>query len=312
MPVVATVGSIITDLLVYTPRVPARGENLLAHRFQIGPGGKGANAAVACARLGALAILVGCVGDDQFGSQELAALRAEGVVVDGVSVHSQESTGVAFILVDDSGENTILVVDGANSYLSAPQVQTALAPHWSRLDAVLVDFEVPPEAVAAAVRGAAQHGIPCIVDAGPPRPFPEEIWRDATILTPNELEAAALVRHPVESETQAEAAARALLAKGPQAVVIKRGGAGALLATGREIRHLPAFPVASVDTTGAGDAFSGALAVAVAEGFDLEGAVRFANAAGGLATTRWGTMRALPWRADVEALLRGQGQDNRL
>lgn len=312
MPVVAAVGSIITDLMVYTPRVPARGENLLAHRFQIGPGGKGANAAVACARLGASVILVGCVGDDHFGRQELTALRAEGVMVDAVSVHPQASTGVAFILVDDSGENTILVVDGANSSLSALQVETALAPHWGRLDAVLVDFEVPPEAVAAAVRGAAKHGIPSIVDAGPPRPFPAEVWRDATILTPNELEAAALVGHPVESETQAEAAARALLAKGPQAVVIKRGGAGALLASEQGIRHLPAFPVAAVDTTGAGDAFTGALAVAVAEGVDLEGAVRFANAAGGLATTRWGTMRALPSRAEVEGLLRGQGRDNRL
>ncbi len=157
--------------------------------------------------------------------------------------------------------------------------------------------------IHSAGHGAAKQGVPSIVDAGPPRPFPEDVWRDATILSPNELEAAALVGHPVESEAQAEAAARALLAKGPRAVVIKRGGAGALLATETETRHLPALSVAVVDTTGAGDAFTGALAVAIAEGADLESAVRFANAAGGLATTRWGTMRALPSRSEVDSLL---------
>lgn len=303
MHAVAAVGSIMTDVAVFTPRLPQRGENILAHQLQIGPGGKGANAAAAAVRLGARAVLVGAVGDDHFGREDLAALRREGVVVDGVTIDRETSTGAAVILIDATGENTILVIIGANERLTPGMVESALAPHWATLDALLVNFEVPQEAVAAAVRGASGRGIPVLVDAGPPRTFPPEVWAAATVLSPNELEAATLTGRPMEDTAQAEAIARALLDAGPQAVVLKRGAAGALVATRDEVRHVPGFRVPVVDTTGAGDAFSAALLVAMAEGRDLMAAVRFASAAGALAVTRPGTLPAMPTRTEVEAFL---------
>lgn len=303
MPTIAVVGSIITDLAVATPRLPARGENILAHRLQIGPGGKGANAAVAAARLGAHSLLVGRIGDDYFGRQELATLRAEGVDVSAVSIDPTTQTGAAIILIDDAGENTILVVIGANDTLTPAHVEAGLAPHWDALDAILINFEVPPNAVAAAVRGAQIHGIPSVVDAGPPRAWGPEIWGDATVISPNELEAATLAGLPITNDADAEMVARLLLAAGPQAVVLKRGAAGALLVTGALTRHFPSFRVDVVDTTGAGDAFSAALTIGLAEGKSLTEAVRFANAAGALAVTRLGTLPAMPTRAETEALL---------
>ena len=303
MPTIAVVGSIITDLAVATPRLPARGENILAHRLQFGPGGKGANAAVAAARLGARALLVGRIGDDYFGRQELATLHAEGVDVSAVGIDPTTQTGAAIILIDEAGENTILVVIGANDTLTPAHVEAGLAPHWGVLDAILINFEVPPAAVAAAVRGAQIHGVPSVVDAGPPRAWGPEIWGGATVISPNELEAATLVGVPITNDADAEMAARLLLAAGPQAVVLKRGAAGALLVTGALTQHFPSFRVDVVDTTGAGDAFSAALTIGLAEGKPLAEAVRFANAAGALAVTRLGTLPAMPTRAETEALL---------
>ncbi len=224
----------------------------------------------------------------------------------------EAGTGVAFIMIDADGENTILVVNGANDRLDAETVSRALASHGATLDGILINFEIPGAAVAAGVRLGKVGGVPVIVDAGPPRPYGPEIWADCTVLTPNALETATLVGHPVQDDAAAEGAARELLAAGPQAVVLKRGARGALLLTvGREV-HVPAFPVEVVDTTGAGDAFSATLAVAIAEGLPLERAVRRANAAGALTVTRFGTMPAMPTRQEVDAFLaqrEAQGTD---
>jgi ribokinase len=300
---IAVIGSIVADLAVRTPRVPEVGENLLAESFSVGPGGKGANAAVAVARAGAEAVLVGCIGDDDFGRMELAHLRQEGVNADGVVVDPEIATGVAFIMIDAAGENTILVVNGANDRLSAEAVPRALESHRGTLDGILINFEIPEAAVAAGVRWGKDQGIPVIVDAGPPRPYGPETWADCTVLTPNALETATLVGYPIQDDATAERAARGLLAAGPRAVVLKRGAHGAtLLTVGREV-HVPAFPVKVVDTTGAGDAFSATLTVAVAEGLPFEQAVRRANAAGALTVTRFGTMPAMPTRQEVDAFL---------
>ena len=303
---IAVVGSIITDLAVLTPRVPDRGENILAHRLQIGPGGKGANAAVAVARLGAQSILLGRVGDDNFGSEELAALRAEGVNTDAVGVDSEAQTGTAVVMIDDTGENTILVIIGANDRLTPEHIEEGLAPHWEHLDAMLVNFEVPEAAVAAAVNLAHERGVPVIVDAGPPREFGADVWGNATVISPNELEAATLVGHPVKSDAEIEDAARQLLAAGPQAVVLKLGPAGAFLATESVTQHYPTFPVKVVDTCGAGDAFTAALVVAMAEGKPLHEAIRIGNAAGSLAVMRVGTLPVMPTRKEIEDFLSQQ------
>jgi ribokinase len=300
---IAVIGSLNADLSVLTPRVPTVGENFLAQGFSIGPGGKGANAAVAAARSGGETVLVGCVGDDDFGRMLLRHLREAGVGVEVVGVDPQAATAVAFIMIDAQGENTILVVNGANDRLSAKAVERALESQQGTLDGILVDFEVPEAAVAAGVRWGKAHDIPVIVDAGPPRPYVQATWQDCTILSPNELETATLVGYPIHDDATAAQAARQLLAAGPQAVVLKRGARGALLLTADQELLVPAFLVTVVDTTGAGDAFSGMLAVAVAEGLSLEESVRRASAAGALTVTRLGTMPAMPTRREVDAFL---------
>ena len=305
---IAVIGSVVIDLAVQTPRLPAVGETLLADNFKIGPGGKGANAAVAVKRAGAAAVLVGCIGDDDFGHMEMAALQKEGVNVDAVAIHPEASTGVGVAMIDANGENTILGVLGANDYLNPNDVAQALALHQDTLNAILVNFEVPEPAVAAAVQLGVNYGVPVIVDAGPARPYTPETWRNCTILTPNEQETETLVGYPVSDDTTAERAARELLGMGPSAVVLHRGAQGALLVTPDDTIHVPSFSVDVVDTTGAGDAFSGALSVAVAEGLPLVDAIRRANAAGALAVTRLGTLPVMPTRQEVEAFLERQSE----
>ncbi len=303
---IAIIGSVVIDLAVQTPRLPTVGETLLADNFKIGPGGKGANAAVAVQRAGGAAVLVGCIGDDDFGRMEMAALQEEGVDVNAVAVHPEASTGVGIAMIDANGENTILGVLGANDYLTSDDVTRALALHRNTLDGILVNFEVPEPAVAAAVQLGADYGVPVIVDAGPARPYTPETWRNCTILTPNEQETETLVGYPVSDDATAERAARELLGMGPSAVVLHRGAHGALLVTPDNTIHIPSFSVDVVDTTGAGDAFSGTLSVAVAEGLPLVDAIRRANAAGALAVTRLGTLPVMPTRQEVDAFLERQ------
>ena len=300
---IAIIGSVVIDLAVQTPRLPTVGETLLADNFKIGPGGKGANAAVAVQRAGGAAVLVGCIGDDDFGRMEMAALQEEGVDVNAVAVHPEASTGVGIAMIDANGENTILGVLGANDYLTSGDVTRALALHSNTLDGILVNFEVPEPAVAAAVQLGVDYGVPVIVDAGPARPYTPETWRNCTILTPNEQETGTLVGYPVSDDATAERAARELLRMGPNAVVLHRGAHGALLVTSDDAIHIPSFSVDVVDTTGAGDAFSGALSVAMADGLLLADAIRRANAAGALAVTRLGTLPVMPTHQEVDAFL---------
>ena len=306
---IAVIGSIVIDLAVQTPRIPAVGETLLADNFKIGPGGKGANAAVAVQRAGGEAVLLGCIGDDDFGRMEMAALRAEGVDVDAVAIHREASTGIGIAMIDADGENTILGVLGANDYLNSDDVTHALTLHQDTLDGILVNFEVPEPAVAAAVQLGGDYGLPVIVDAGPARPYESETWRGCTVLTPNEQETETLVGYPVSDDVTAERAARELLGMGPKAVVLHRGARGALLVTSDDTIHIPSFSVDVVDTTGAGDAFSGTLSVAVAEGLPLVDAIRRANAAGALAVTRLGTLPVMPTRQEVDTFLESQSEE---
>ncbi len=303
---IASIGSIVVDLAVSTPRVPLTGENFVAHSLHIGPGGKGANAAAAIAKLGAHSLLIGKVGDDDFGRLELDALKRAGVDISSVGIDASVQTSTAIILVNDQSENTILVIMGANDAVSAAFIESALRPQAATLNAIIVDFEIPESAVAAVVRFGKAHNIPVIVDAGPPRQFDPATWRDAAVLSPNEHEAAAMVGYPVDTDEAARRAARQLLDQGPKAVLLKRGAAGALLMTAEETFALPAFAVDARDTTGAGDAFTAMFTVAMIEGKPLREAMRWGSAAGALATTRVGAMPALPDRAEVEAFLAAQ------
>jgi ribokinase len=302
---IAVIGGIVVDIAVQTPRLPMLRETLLAEAYKVGPGGKAANAAVAVARSGGEAILVGCIGDDDFGRMELAFLRREGVETGHVVVHAGDCTGMGIAMIGPDGENTIVGVLGANDGLQVEDL--ARAVHRQRLDAVLVNFEAPEAVVAAAVGLGKEQGVPVVVDTGPARPYAPEGWSDCAVLAPNEQEAATLAGCPIEDDATAEQAARTLLALGPEAVALHQGRRGALLVTAHETVRVASFPVPVVDTTGAGDAFSGTLTVALAEGLTLTQALLRANAAGALAVTRLGTLPAMPTRREIDALLARAG-----
>jgi ribokinase len=303
MPRIAIVGGIVADIAVKTPRLPRLTETFLAQSFKVGPGGKGTNAAVEVARAGVEAVLIGSVGDDDFGHMVLTRLRSEGVDMSAVSVTAGMPTGMGIAMITDGGENTILGVLGANDHLSGQVVSEAISLHKDFLGAILVNFEVPEEAVAAAVETGKHFGIPVIVDSGPARSYGVHSWAKCTILTPNVQETGLLVGYDTSEDTACKKASRELLAMGPQAVVIHRGGRGALITTPESCIEIPAFSVEAIDMTGAGDAFSGTLAVAIARGVPLEQAVYRANAAGALAVTRWGTMPIMPTCQEIDTFL---------
>jgi len=294
-------GSINIDLVVRTPRLPAPGETLTGHTFFTAPGGKGANQAVACARLGVPTRMVGRVGDDLFGEQLRASLRSFGVQDDGV-LTTPGPSGVALIAVDDTAENTIVIVPGANGAVSIADIP--------RLEAVLdgarillVQLEVPIETVVAAARAAHTRGVTVILDPAPALPLPDELYALADIITPNEHEAATLTGIAVRDDQGAIAAARALIARGARRVAIKLGARGALTADTEGEQFWSSFTVTPVDTVAAGDAFNGGLAVALSEGRSFDEAIRWGLAAGALSVTRHGAQPSMPERNEVLTLL---------
>jgi ribokinase len=294
-------GSINIDLVVRTPRLPAPGETLTGHTFFTAPGGKGANQAVACARLGVPTRMVGRVGDDLFGEQLRASLRSFGVQDDGV-LTTPGPSGVALIAVDDTAENTIVIVPGANGAVSIadiPRLERAL----DGARALLLQLEVPIETVVAAARAAHTRGVTVILDPAPALPLPDELYALADIITPNEHEATTLTGIAVHDDQGAIAAARALIARGARRVALKLGARGALTADAEGEQFWSPFTVTPVDTVAAGDAFNGGLAVALSEGRSFDEAIRWGLAAGALSVTRHGAQPSMPERNEVLTLL---------
>jgi len=298
---VVVFGSINMDLVVRTPRLPTPGETLTGHTFFTAPGGKGANQAVACARLGAPTRMVGRVGDDLFGEQLRASLRSFGVQDDGV-LTTPGPSGVALIAVDDTAENTIVIVPGANGAVSIadiPRLERAL----DGARALLLQLEVPIETVVAAARAAHTRGVTVILDPAPALPLPDELYALADIITPNEHEATTLTGIAVHDDQGAIAAARALIARGARRVALKLGARGALTADAEGEQFWSPFTVTPVDTVAAGDAFNGGLAVALSEGRSFNEAIRWGLAAGALSVTRHGAQPSMPERNEVLTLL---------
>lgn len=304
MPTLAVIGSIVADIVVQTPRLPASGENLHVPGIQVMTGGKAANAAVAYARLGGRVHLLGNTGADRFGEQARDDLQAEGVDISGIGRDPDHPTGAGILLVEPDGQTAFLIEPGANMSLRPAQLETALQPLLPHLDGLLINFESPEDCLLLAASLVRARDIPLFVDAGPGRPYASDLWRHAAILSPNEAEAAAMVGFPLADDASAEAATRALLRRGPAAVVLKRGERGAMLATAAGVERLTALPIQAVDSAGAGDAFTAGLALAVLQGQPLAAAVRFANACGAVAASRLGTMPAMPRRAEVEVMMR--------
>lgn len=304
-PRLTVVGSLNTDLVIRAPALPQPGETVTGGEFATFPGGKGANQAVAAARLGARVAMVGCVGGDDFGRRLIDGLRAEGIDVTHVRVDEGSPSGTALITVDPQGQNTIVVAPGANLRLTPDDVARAEA--LVRESAVvLLQLEVPPETVLAAARLASTHGARVVLDPAPAKPVADAMVRLVEVINPNESEARTLTGIPVTDEGAAGRAAAELVRRGARAAVIKLGARGAYVYDGTRGEMVAGIPVQAVDATAAGDAFAAALGVGLAEGMALRDAVRFANAAGALSVTRRGAQPSMPFRADVDAFGRHQ------
>jgi ribokinase len=290
---VIVVGSVNVDLVLRLQRLPRPGETVSGGELSIRQGGKGANQAVAAARLGAGTWLVGAIGDDDHGREAREELESEGVDLSRLSV-VEAPTGVASILVDAQGGNLIGVASGANAAVGRHEVTAAMEELAGPGDVVLANQEIPEEAVRAAAEGARAHGSRFVLNPAPARPITAELAGLCDVLTPNQHEAVGLGFASVD----------ALLHAGAGAVVVTRGSEGADLYRRGETRlHIPAFPVEVVDTTGAGDAFNGGLAWALTEGADIEHAVVVGAAAGALATRGLGARGSMPNRDELEELL---------
>jgi ribokinase len=307
---VVVLGGINMDLVTVAPRFPEPGETVVGTRFLTYPGGKGANQAVAAARLGARTAMVGRVGSDVFGQQLTGSLAADGIDVEGVAIAPGTNSGIAVINIDESAQNRIIQVLGANTTCGeaeAGRVRRALA----QASTLLLQLEVSVDLSLRVAREAISLGKTVILDPGPARPFPEEFYSHCSVITPNETEAQALVGFPVEDPSSAARAAGQLLARGVGVAVVKLGAQGVYYASAEGGEYVPPFPVKAVDSVAAGDAFNGALAVSLAEGAGLPQSVRFAAAAGALAVTKSGAQDSMPDRADVEALLQGSASTTR-
>ncbi|MBD2104805.1 ribokinase [Leptolyngbya sp. FACHB-261] len=296
VPRVVVVGSINMDLVVQAPQLPQRGATVLGSNYQYCPGGKGANQAVAAARLGAQVTLVGQVGQDEAGTQLLAGLKRDNIDISVLSISDQHRSGLALVTVDQQGENTIVVVSGANQGVDQAYVHRA-AGTFAGADTVLLQLEIPLSGVVEAAQLAHQAGAQVILNPSPIQALPPELLALVQVLVLNQNESRTLTRR-----TAPDAATSALLELGPETIVVTAGAAGAWVATRTQPSpvHVPGFRVEAVDTTGAGDAFTGALAVALAEGEEIRSAVEFANAAGAAATAVLGAYASLPCRADLE------------
>jgi ribokinase len=305
-PRLTVLGSLNMDISVTVPRLPGPGTTVVGSAARFTPGGKGANQAVAAARLGAEVRMVGCVGDDEFGRRLLAALHAEAVIADGVRVLPGVPTGLAMIAVDGTGENLITVAPGANHQAGPPEVaevaKVTAAGAGSR-DILVISAEIPLPAIKAAIAQA--RGTPSVLNLAP-APQTREQAVELTSLGPdwlvvNESEAAAVLGRPVSGLADAGRAADALLAVGPRHAVVTAGAHGAALAGPDGSRTVEGFAVEAVDSVGAGDTFVGALAAALAAGVPAWQAVRAAAAAGAAAVTRQGAQTAMPRPADILA-----------
>ncbi len=295
---IVIVGSITMDLVTRTPRIPAVGQTLIGTGFETTPGGKGANQAVAAARLGYPVAMVAKVGDDTYGPALVENLRRSGVDIAGMT-QTNGSSGLAPMFVADDGLNAIVVVPGANGKMD----RAAVDDHANLIRSagmVLCQLEIPMDTLGYTLEFCAWAGVPVMLDPAPAADLPEAVWNQVAWFTPNETEAA----HYVGDGSDAEEIANRLLAKGLHGVVLKRGGEGAYVAVpdGRA-GWVDPFKVDAIDTVAAGDCFNGAFAVALLEGNDPWAAARLANAAAAICVTRKGAAASMPTRAEVDEFL---------
>jgi ribokinase len=300
---IIVVGSSNMDLVVKAPRIPAVGETILGEDFLMIPGGKGANQAVAAAKLGAEVYFVAKLGNDVFGEQSLVNFEKEGINTEYVTRTGEAPSGVALITVGRSGDNVIVVAPGANGTLSPGDVETAQSAIASS-GALVAQLEIPLETVECAARLADRSDVPFILDPAPAQKLSAQLLEMVDVLTPNETEARILTGIEVTDDDSARLAAGKLLAFGVKMVVLTLGAKGVLLADNTGMEFIPAVKVDAVDTTAAGDAFTGALAVGLARGKALREAAMFANHVAALSVMTMGAQSSMPSAGQVESFIK--------
>lgn len=307
MPKILVIGSINMDMVARIDHIPLQGESVIGVGYSFAPGGKGANAAVAAARLGGEIAFAGCVGKDDYGAALRKVLTDEHVDDTLLKVTSEAPTGYAPILVQANGQNGIIVFPGANMCIKKEDIP---AMFDREIDAVMMQLEIPEEIVLAASAEAEKRGIPVVLDAGPAQQFPVEEVKSLFILSPNETETTALTGMPVDTVEQTRAAAQALLARSnAKFIVIKMGERGAYVLGPGIDEMVPSFKITAVDPTAAGDTFTGALTLEYLRSGDMLSSARYACAAGALAATKLGAQPSLPTADEVEAFLRDRGAE---
>jgi len=289
------------DIFSWTGHLPEPGETVVGSRYWMGMGGKGANQAAGACLLGAAVSVVGRVGDDLFGQRMLDTLSDCGVDCGYIQVDKEVGSGVALVVVDERAENIVVVIPGANMRIAPADVEAA-ADRLHSADVLLMQLEIPLDAVERAIDIGLESGTLCVLNPAPARPVPDCILKKVQVLTPNRSEAKSLTDISTDTLEGARAAGWALLDRGVQTVIVTLGAHGALIVRPEGTSHVEGVPVDALDTTGAGDAFMAGLAVALGEGKPLEEATRFANIAGALATKKPGAMPSMPTRAEVEAM----------
>jgi ribokinase len=295
---ILVIGSSNTDMVIKTHTFPAPGETILGGRFLMNAGGKGANQAVASARLGGMVTFIGKIGDDIFGKQAVQQLEDEGINVNFVAVDHENPSGVAMITVDHKGENSIVVAPGSNGTLSSGDFNKALS-ELQDAEFVLMQLEIPIPTVEYIAQIAAQKQKKVILNPAPAAELSDELLQNLYIITPNETEAELLTRIKVTDEQSALKAAEALHEKGVEIVIITMGAAGAFLLINGESEIIQAPKVEAVDTTAAGDTFNGALVVGLSEGKSIQESIAFANKAAAISVTRIGAQSSVPYRKEV-------------
>jgi ribokinase len=300
-PKIVVVGSANTDFVLSMPELPTQGETVLGDVFRVVRGGKGANQAVAAARLGANVTFVARLGTDSFGNECVSAYRAEGISTEFIVQDPDAHSGIALIMVNRSGENMIAVGPGANSRLAAEDIQAASGAIQAA-DCLLVQLEIPLDAVQAAVQIAHRSQVKVILNPAPAQKLSPEILQSIDYLTPNETESAILAGQDPTAVDQDSLPHLASILGIPN-LVVTLGSKGARILQDGQSTYVPTFPVTPVDTTASGDAFNGALAVALASGKSLPEAVRFANAAGALTATRPGAQPSLPTLSELHQFM---------
>ncbi len=298
MPGILVIGSSNTDMVIQSEKLPSPGETVMGNKFLMNPGGKGANQAVAAVRLGGNVSFITKTGNDLFGKQSVQNLRKEGINTNYIITDSLHPSGVALIMVDANGENSIVVAPGSNGFLVKGDIEKALSA-LHEAEYVLMQLEIPLSTVEFVIDSAFESGKKVLLNPAPAQNLSDDILKKIYVITPNQTEAFILSGIKVFDEDTARQAAMILKTKGVQIVIITLGSKGAYVVTDSISKLIPAPEVKAIDTTAAGDVFNGALAVALSEGRDIENAVRFACSCASIAVTRVGAQSSIPFRKEI-------------